>query len=292
MGGGLCLSNTAAAAAAGTHASSTVRSLTPSSAASAATAAASSSFKTFTSTSAKASTSRVKAATSTASDSSSGTTIYVNGNNSAPCSTASDTGTGTSASPYCSIQDAVNAAVSGDTVSVATMDGYFYAGFTVSNSGLTIDGNGAIVDVTSGTGLVVDGVTGVKISGFTIGAPGNSVVQVINSQNTTLDGIDAAATADARTGAISIDGASSGITVSRSIVSQESWYQQGVGISVASGASDVDLASDVTAAFGAAGIEASGDYDFDWGDGSSLNSRPPLPCIPTAIPARTRSPSR
>lgn len=238
---------------------------------SSAKAVASSTFKTFTSSStdtnnrssANTSVSRLKSDVA-APAASSGTTIYVNGRDMSPvCTSGSEPGTGTAANPYCSIQDAVDAAASGDTISVANEYPYSYAPFHVSGSDLTILGNGSVVQASTGVGVVLDAVSGVKISGFTVNSPGASVVQVIGSQNTTLDTIDAAAEGSTTSGAISIDGASSGITVSRSIASQAAWYAQGVGISVASGASNIDLASDVTAAFGAAGVEASGVKGLD-----------------------------
>lgn len=214
----------------------------------------SSAFKTFVSSSAKTGVGQRRSAVARAA--SSGTTIYVNGHDDANCVTSP--GAGTAADPYCSLQTGVNAASAGDTVSVADQYPYNYGPLTVSTSDISIVGNGSIIQASTGSGLVLDDVSGVTVSGFTVFAPGSSVVQVIGSHDTTLDTVDAAAAAATPSGAISIDGASSGITVSRSIVSQESWYAQGVGISVASGASSIDLASDVTAAFGAGGVVATG----------------------------------
>lgn len=248
----MCLPGTACAVSARTPAPLTARSALAE-ARSLPTAAAvnSSTFKTFTSSSAHVS----------ASDASAGTTIYVGGHILTACAT--DPGSGTAADPYCSLQTAVNVASSGDTISVANQYPYAYGAVTVSTSGITIDGNGSIIQNSTGAGLVLDDVTGVTVSNFSVSSPGSSVVQIIGSHNVVLDTVDAAAQGSATSGAISIDGASSGVTVSRSIASQEGWSAGAVGIVVSSGASNIDLASDVVATFGAGGIVANGVTGLD-----------------------------
>ncbi|HET9171129.1 MAG TPA: PKD domain-containing protein [Actinospica sp.] len=191
-----------------------------------------------------------------------GTTIYVNGGQFKDCSASP--GTGTAADPYCSLQTAVDAASSGDTISVAFQQyPYVYPAVTVSTSGITIQGNGSTIANSAGAGLVLSGVTGVTVSNFTVTSPGSSVVQVVGSHDVVLDTMDVATEGSSTTGAIAIDGASSGITVSRSIVSQRGWSAGAEGIVIASGASNVDLASDVIATFGAGGVVANGVAGLD-----------------------------
>jgi hypothetical protein len=67
-----------------------------------------------------------------------GTTIYV-GDASDCIGTTVDSGNGTSANPYCSIQDAVNAASGGDVVSIGSGLGYTYGPVTITTSDLTLD---------------------------------------------------------------------------------------------------------------------------------------------------------
>lgn len=193
-----------------------------------------------------------------------GKTIYAT---STPFCTT-ETGTGTQASPFCLIQDAVNAAAPGDTINVLGSIGYFsYESVTVKTSGISIVGIGSqawigAVNASSGKpALILDHVTNVTVSNMMLTAYGSPSVEVMGSSGITLDSdyLNLGLGSKNTTGTLAIDGASSNVTVSRTYV--DSGNQGGAtGISVAAGASHVTLASDILAA---AGITATGVSDLN-----------------------------
>ena len=175
-----------------------------------------------------------------------GTTYYVDISNQA----CSDSGSGTAAAPFCSIQAGVNAASAGDTVIVSSsLNRTYQAGTVISKSGsdgspITIVSNPAqhyqsngnpLIWMTSGSSaFTLNGASHIVIRGFAIlnyaSAP---LVQVQNSTDVTLDGIDGAGSAnDGGSAAVTVDGASSAVTISRSMLS---------GVTVSSGAANVTV---------------------------------------------------
>jgi pectin methylesterase-like acyl-CoA thioesterase len=101
--------------------------------------------------------------------------IYVNNASKANCS---NTGPGTAVSPYCTIQEGVNAAVSGNEVEV--LGGTYSEQVTIgsSKSGITLTGVGSktILKVPSsvtagGNILEISGATGVTVQDLTVSGP-------------------------------------------------------------------------------------------------------------------------
>jgi len=90
--------------------------------------------------------------------------------------TCPSTGSGTSGDPFCSIQDAIDAASAGDTINVAA--GTYYENITLKN-GVEVLGAGASVTTIQGTGAgsVVTAISvssSTKLDGFTI-TGGNAI---------------------------------------------------------------------------------------------------------------------
>jgi hypothetical protein len=175
-----------------------------------------------------------------------GTTIYAATNG---CS--SETGNGTQGSPYCLVQDAVNAASPGDTIDVAGYTGSMSREtVTVSTSDLTIVGTStqSWIESLNGTpALVLDHVTGVTVSNLMLSSWGGTAVQVIGSSDVTLDSDFVNEIFQSSASTVTVDGASSGVTLSRSYVDTGTWTAGSVGVSIASGASNVTLAGDALA---------------------------------------------
>jgi hypothetical protein len=181
-----------------------------------------------------------------------------------------DTGTGTQANPYCSVQDAVNAAAPGDTIEVTGDTGYSSnTPVKVTTSDISIVGIGgqAWLDTDDSTAaLTLDGVTGVTVSNMMLTSYGGPTVDIVGSSGITIDssyviqefpvtgGVDS----------VAIDGGSSGITLSRTYLDTGGWTAGSDAVAVASGASDIDLASDVLSdsgivATGVNGLDVTGD---------------------------------
>ena len=177
----------------------------------------------------------------------SGSTIYVA--NSTGCT--SDSGNGSAAKPYCSIQDAVNAASAGDTISIAA--GAEYAGASVDTSNLTFVSTGTETEVQGS--LIFNGVTGDSISGLVL----MDEVNIIGSSDISVDSNEF--TGATIIGAVTIDGTSSHITVSRNIVNAQG--SNGAAIQVAAGASDIDIASNAFAPFNDGAVAAAGVSGID-----------------------------
>ncbi|MDH6136334.1 hypothetical protein P3T37_005759 [Kitasatospora sp. MAA4] len=193
----------------------------------------------------------------------SGRTIYAESQSTLLCST--DHGTGTQASPYCDLQNAVNAASPGDTV---TFGGFFAESVTVKTSGISIVGDSVhgtrsrIDGLRDKPALLLDGVTGVTVSNLMATGYTTPAVQITQSSGITLDADNMHLFAGIGTGgsALAIDGTSSSITVSRSYADTGSWSLDTRGISIAPGASHITLASNVLAD---TGITATGVNGLD-----------------------------
>ena len=185
---------------------------------------------------------------------SSGTTIYAT--TSDPTCSAG-TGTGTATDPYCDLQDAVNAASPGDTIDVAGAVGYFSnSPVTITTSDLTIVGTSvqSWIDGTTGPALTIDGASDVTISNLMLNSYSGADVAIEGSSDVTLDSDYIGGGAAAHDG-VTIDGASSGITISRTYVDTTDWNADYSAISIAAGAKSVTLAGDM---IGASNIVATG----------------------------------
>ena len=223
-------------------------------------AGAASEFKTYSSPASKSVRVQKGAATPVKSrTSATGKTIYTT--TASSCSV--DTGDGTQANPYCLVQDAVNAASPGDTVDVAGTTGYFSEhALVVTTSNISIVGTSdqSWIFPTNGDSgkpaLILNGVTGVTISNLMLTSGGGPTVEVIGSSNVTLDSDYVDQRQRSVSDTLTIDGASSNVTVSRTYVDNGySNAPSNAAISVASGASAITLAGDVIAA---SGIKATG----------------------------------
>lgn len=199
-------------------------------------------------------------------DSVDATTIYVA--NPVKCLGGTpDSGTGTAANPYCSIQDGVNAASPGDVISIGSGSGYFYGPVVIGTSDLMLEApSGAAIENTGNTvnsapGLVLDGVDNVHISGLSVSTYNSVALAIEGSTNVVFD--SGAAFGGSGATAVTIDGASSGITITRSQILPRYNDPADAGITIASGASAIDLASNVLGDFPSGSIVASGVNGLD-----------------------------
>jgi hypothetical protein len=181
--------------------------------------------------------------------------IYAQADSSDPTCTT-DSGDGSQGNPYCSLQDAVNAASSGDSISIENSNYQLPSTATITTSNLTISGAASSDQVRLLGGITLSGVSGDSLSNLTIQASGVSAVAVKGSSNVTLNGLDLVATIEDDD--LVIDGASSSVTVTRSIVSAGISTGGGIGAEVEAGAKNIDFSSDVFAPFGVAEISATG----------------------------------
>lgn len=183
---------------------------------------------------------------------------------------ASETGTGTQTSPYCKLQDAVNAASPGDTVDVSGAAGKFsYDPVIVKTSNISIVGVGGNAEISTygsqpSSALTLDDVTGVTVSGMELLSDGAPAVAVVGSSQLTLTADYAAADSGiGSTDAMTIDGASSDVSVTKSMINDSSGYL-GSAVRISAGASGITLAADVIAAggiiaTGVDGLDVTGD---------------------------------
>jgi hypothetical protein len=203
---------------------------------------------------------------------SSGTTIYTT-SGSTTCTT--DTGDGTEANPYCSVQDAVNAASPGDTIDVGSVySGTGSPGVTITTSDLTIVGTTDASWVTGAPAFTLDGASDVTISNMIMsgGGGGAPAVSIEDSTGITLDSDYLGNREDPST-EVSIDGTSSDITVSRSFLGAIGWQGGLDAVQVAAGARNVDVASNVIddepiAATGVEGLDVVGNTILQSCDGA------------------------
>lgn len=195
---------------------------------------------------------------------SSGRTIYATFGFS--CTTSP--GTGSQASPYCLMQDAVDAAQPGDTIDVLSGQGYSSReSVTVKTSGISIVGVGdqawisqSSVDAIPKPALILDHVSNVTVSNMRLTSYGGSAaVEVIGSTGVTIDsGFVSADNNLAGFDALTIDGASSNVAVSRTYVDAGFSPTAVRGIAVGSGARNVTLAGDILADTGITATAVSG----------------------------------
>lgn len=198
-----------------------------------------------------------------------GTTFYVND----VATGCDDTGPGSAAEPFCQIQPAADAAMPGDTVRIAGT-GTSYAPVTVRSTG-TADapitflaasiGDSSAVTVAGprpATAITFSGARYVDMAGVRARAAGASALAVEGSQHITYRAASAQSSfADATTGVIAIDGASSDISLTRLKVSRTSGPTD---VSSAAGARNITLAGDTfdvggVSAVGTTGIDFAGD---------------------------------
>lgn len=226
---------------------------------------ASTSFNTFTSPAGK-SVRRLQASSHTvtknAVTAASGATIYVGNPLSCPFVSSVDPGTGTAANPYCRIQDAVDAASAGDTVSVADGGSYTYQGSVkITTSDISIVGQGTQAWERAASGVpafVLEGVSNVTITNLIVSVSGAPAFEVIGSTGVTLDSSSLEVSYfNVPADTVTIDGASSGVTVSRTYVNTDTGAF-GRGISIAAGAKNITLASDIIASTGITATDVSG----------------------------------
>ncbi|MFE4975206.1 hypothetical protein ACFRAR_24265 [Kitasatospora sp. NPDC056651] len=176
-----------------------------------------------------------------------------------------DTGTGAQATPFCSLQHAVDAAAPGDTVKVSGKIEYgnpaqSRESVVVRTSGLTIvggDNTPQVVTAGNQPTLTLDGVSDVTISHLYLSANVTSgTVAVKGSSRITLDSNHVSAGSAASVG-IAIDGASSAVAVTRTHVSPDIMVA-GTAITVDAGARDVTLAGNLLASSGIAATGVQG----------------------------------
>ena len=199
----------------------------------------------------------------TAKTAATGTTYYANTYPFA-CSGSTDTGDGSQANPFCLVQDAVDAAAPGDTIDVLGTSGYSsQAPVTVRTSDLTIVGIGssAWIDTNSTTpALTLDGVTGVTVTNLMLTASGAPAVNIVGSSGVTLDAslVSESLGTHQAVNTLAVDGTSHDVTVSRTYLDTGGWWDGANAVSVAAGASNVTLASNVLAGAGIAATGVSG----------------------------------
>ncbi|MFR0353427.1 PKD domain-containing protein [Streptomyces sediminimaris] len=189
-----------------------------------------------------------------------GTALYVD-DLAADCS---DTGPGSQTEPFCQIQPAARAATPGETVHIAG-NTTAYAPVTIAASGtadapitfVAAPGTGTAVTVLGKQTAAVtfSGAQYVDMAGIHASASGASALAVTDSRHITYR------VATARTGAttattpvIAVDGASSGITLTRDLVLTSS----GLGFASSAGTRDITLADDRFSADMGGGISAVG----------------------------------
>ncbi|MET8079653.1 PKD domain-containing protein [Streptomyces sp. NPDC005303] len=215
-----------------------------------------------------------------------GTALYVD-DVAADCS---DTGPGSQAEPFCQIQPAADAATPGDTVDVAR-NTTPYAPVTIASTGtadapvtfVAVPGNStaataAVVvhTTTSAPAMTFSGARYVDVTGFNLSSVGTNTLVVSGSQHIAYDtgAVTTAQAAPATAETITVDGLSSGISLTRLRIVAESG---GLAFAGAAGAQDVTLADDAAslgggiAAAGTTGIHLAGDtIETNCGDAVSL----------------------
>ncbi|MFH9353455.1 right-handed parallel beta-helix repeat-containing protein [Kitasatospora sp. NPDC017646] len=178
-----------------------------------------------------------------------------------------DTGTGAQATPFCSLQHAVDAAAPGDTIQVSgSIEGGNPArsqeAVTIRTSGLTITGGDNFPQVSAwGTlagkpALTLDGVSDVTISHLELSsASAPSAVAVKGSTRITFDSDHFQANYG---NGIAIDGASSAVKVTRTHVYPIYPGTSNKAVTVDAGAHDVTLAGNLLASSGIAATGVQG----------------------------------
>ncbi|QMU73360.1 PKD domain-containing protein [Streptacidiphilus sp. P02-A3a] len=163
-------------------------------------------------------------ATTAHADQASGSTIYVN-NFTTGCSNTAP-GAGSAAVPFCTVQAAADVVRAGQTIQLFPSSTPYQGPVVLKNSGtsaapITIDGDATLGSTTQGAALTLDGVDYVTVDNLRINAAsGQDAVDVDGSQNITLNHLILSESATitgvpARSG-VTVDGASSDVTLSRS----------------------------------------------------------------------------
>ncbi|WP_370082785.1 right-handed parallel beta-helix repeat-containing protein [Streptacidiphilus sp. MAP12-16] len=161
------------------------------------------------------------------------------------------------------MQAAVDAAVSGDTIDVVSSGYSTLESVTVRTSDLSIVGVGgeAWIDAANSANgkpaLILDGASHVTVSNLMLQASGAPAVQVVNSTGVTFDS-DYVFTYASPAGALTVDGLSSKVTVSRTGLDVGTLPMGSGGISIASGASGITIADDILAATGVSATGVNG----------------------------------
>ncbi|MBR7839464.1 right-handed parallel beta-helix repeat-containing protein [Actinospica durhamensis] len=179
-----------------------------------------------------------------------------------------DDGDGTQDNPYCSLQDGVNAAVSGDTVDVEQVQdeqlAYDQTVDVQNRTNLTIVGVGDGVGVGIGDAppatwaLYVENSSNITVRNMVFDGGIGLAAEVVESQNVTLDG-DYFVNSGASTNTTLDVGDSADVTVSRSSIANNGG---GIGVEVDDSSSNVVLASDIVSG-GEFGVYAPGSAGLD-----------------------------
>jgi hypothetical protein len=201
-----------------------------------------------------------------------GTTLYVDNG----VSTCTNVGSGTATAPFCTLQAAVTAAQSGDTVDISspTYEEY-YGPLTIATSGITIDGgNARLLTKSVAPAVVLKGVTDVTVDHLSVQAlKGQDAIDIDSSHQVTLNSMTANTSSTAEPGTVvAVDGASSGVTLSRSRLFGEATDPT---VSVATGASDVVITTNTVSASGttpAVDVQGANNVDVTSNTVQSINS--------------------
>lgn len=180
-------------------------------------------------------------------------TLYVNHDG-----VCSDTAAGSASLPFCTVQAAADAVVPGQTVRLQSPDGLPYvesvtltrsgtkdAPITFTGAALVPGGSQAVLTPKGSTpALTLEAVHDVRIQSLGIGDPGADAVAVTGSTGVSLDRLSfrrPVPSAEGTGTAVSVDGASSDVTVSRNWVPAGYAY----GVRAQSGASRVTVTTNV-----------------------------------------------
>ncbi|MGV9353593.1 PKD domain-containing protein [Streptomyces misionensis] len=180
-------------------------------------------------------------------------TLYVNHDG-----VCSDSGTGAASLPFCTVQAAADVVLPGQTVRVASSGGLPYvesvtltrsgtkdAPITFTGAGYAFGGSPAVVTPKgSGPALTLQAVHDVRVQSLGFGYAGADAVAVTGSTGVTLDRLSfrrPVPSADRTGTAVSVDGASSDVTVSRTWVPDGYAY----GVRAQPGAAQVTVTTNV-----------------------------------------------
>ncbi|MDH6577034.1 hypothetical protein [Kitasatospora sp. MAP5-34] len=158
-----------------------------------------------------------------------------------------DTGTGAASAPFCTVQHGVDAAQPGDTVQI--QEGYLPESVTIHTSGISVIGMGnagipALDKLAGQPALTLDGVTDVTLRNLQVQSDGVPALRIVNSARVTMD---AGLVYSWQGDAITVDGTSSDVTVSRTYARIGRWTAGKATVRIAPGASRVTLTADALA---------------------------------------------
>ncbi|MFC1417940.1 PKD domain-containing protein [Streptacidiphilus cavernicola] len=184
-------------------------------------------------------------------DAPSATDLYVNHS----AQTCDDGGPGSLAEPFCSIQAAADLVTPGQTVHIEAGSGAAYSGFTLTRSGTTAApvsfvAEPARAQISVNGPITVDGAHDVSFTGLGSTAnssfPGQSALKVTGSQRIVVNAARFTVYAADPAAAVSVDGASSEITLSRLRITRGA----GWGIDVQPGARSIVATGDIITSLG------------------------------------------